>query len=687
MNLFIVDVSSFMYKNYYALPKLLTSKGLEVGALYGFIRLITKIIKEKSNYLFACYDSKKNIRKEFYQNYKANRKAIDEELAKQIDISKNLLGRIGVKYLEIDGYEADDLIASAVEKFKNLVDSIIITTSDKDLMQLIGGNVYVWDGKSQVYFDEKFVLDKYGVSPKQIKDMLVLCGDSSDNIEGIEGIGPKTAVKLLLKYGSVDNIFSQQNSDDFYVKKILENRDRIEKNIELVTLKNYIDIPYNLDDLLVKIDKNKAIEMLSFLEFKNIALELGISKEEEKFDEIDSKTFLAMNPYYISIFENEVYFLKYKTRLENIKSLLFNNEIKKYFYNAKDIFHNVLTDDIFNYDDVMIGYYLIWGSSRKPDPFKIIQEKHFVQTSNPAFYFKEIMDEINLKLKEYKMYDLYVNEIELSKVLYRMEKNGIKVDLSYLENIKKEFKDKLDEIYKEFCYKSQVKINLNSPKQVSEFIFKKLNIKLDKEHEKIFKTKTGNYSTSEDVLKFLMPYNPQLISLIVSYREYSKLLSFIDVLVSEVKNGKIYTHFDQVSTTTGRLTSYKPNLQNIPIKSLQGLKIRNAFLPEDGYIFVSFDYSQIDLRVIAHLSKDKNLIEAFKKGEDIHRRTASSIFGVDYFSVTEEMRRIAKTINFGIIYGLTPIGLASELLIDRSMASQYIKSYFEIYPGVKKWSQ
>lgn len=688
--LFIVDVSSFIYRSYYALPKLTTSKGVEVGALYGFARLIAKILKEKSEYLLACYDSKRNLRKELYPQYKANRLKVDKELILQIESSKRLLDGLGVKYLEIEGYEADDIAASCVRKFKDDFERVVITSYDKDLMQLIGANVYMWDGRSENYFDENYVVSKYGVKPSQMRDLLVLVGDSSDNIEGVEGIGFKTAAKILSKYGSLERIlsFQQEELSDKSLKKIIENGFKIKRMMEIVSLKDTIDIPYTFDQLLVKINRDEAVRTLRSFEFRNIVNELGLGEDGEKeivVMEVDRECFVSLKPSYISIFAETAVFSNLQVSIYHIRDLILDDRIKKYLYDSKELFHRFSTDGITNYDDIMIAYHLIWGASRKPDPLRIVEEAYSVSGKNPALYFKELMDEYLEKLREYKMYDLYLNEIELSKVLYRMEKEGIAVDKDYLYGLEKEFKEKVDAIYGEFSKKAGVKINLNSPKQVSEFIFNKLNIKPDPQYANIYKTKSGNYSTSEDSLRLLMPYNPEIISLILRYREYAKLVSFVENLISALKDSRIHSHFDQVLTSTGRLASSKPNLQNLPVKTPDGIKIRNAFIPDEGYLFVSFDYSQIDLRVIAELSEDEVLMDAFKKEVDVHKLTASSLFGVDYNLVTEEMRRIAKTVNFGIIYGLTPQGLALELGIDYPTASQYIKRYFEVYQGVKRW--
>ncbi len=687
MDFFIIDASSFLYRSYYALPKLSTSKGSEVGALYGFTRLIVKILK-RTSHIAVCYDSKRNIKKDIFSDYKANRKKIDDELIKQIEMSKETLCGLGIKYVEFEGYEADDIIASIVKKFYYNVDRIIITSLDKDLFQLINEKVFLWDGKSESYFDSNYVLEKYGVSPSSIRDLLVLCGDSSDNIAGVNGIGLKTAAKIISDYESVDKILSTPLSekDSKYIRKIKESRDVIEKARILVSLKDDIDIDYSIEDFRVRMDKKSALEVLSKFEFRNIAADLGFKNEiNEGFKELGKDEFLFLNPTYISVFENSVFFEDFKTEVSYVKELLFKDSIKKYLYNSKDIFFAIGSDDITNYEDIMIAYHIVWGALRKPDPYRMVEEVFGVRTEHPGFYFRRMMDDFLKKIDDFGMRELYLNEKELSKVLYRMEKEGVRIDVDLLVKLRDIYTQKANEMTLRFKDIAGIDINLNSPKQLSDFLFKKMNIKLDSDYERMFKTKGGRYSTSEDALKLIMPYNPHIISVILRFREYSKLASFVSKLLAEVKGGRIYTHFDQVTTSTGRLASHSPNLQNVPVKNEEAIKIRDAFIASEGFVFVSFDYSQIDLRVIANLSQDEVLVNAFKNNLDVHRITASSIFGVSYNDVTDDMRKIAKTVNFGIIYGLSPIGLSMELGIDRTTASEYIKRYFETYKGVKRW--
>ncbi|MGC8866845.1 MAG: DNA polymerase [Elusimicrobiales bacterium] len=687
MDFFIIDASSFLYRSYYALPKLSTSKGSEVGALYGFTRLIVKILK-RTSHIAVCYDSKRNIKKDIFSDYKANRKKIDDELIKQIEMSKETLCGLGIKYVEFEGYEADDIIASIVKKFYYNVDRIIITSLDKDLFQLINEKVFLWDGKSESYFDSNYVLEKYGVSPSSIRDLLVLCGDSSDNIAGVNGIGLKTAAKIISDYESVDKILSTPLSekDSKYIRKIKESRDVIEKARILVSLKDDIDIDYSVEDFRVRMDKKSALEVLSKFEFRNIAADLGFKTEiNEGFKELGKDEFLFLNPTYISVFENSVFFEDFKTEVSYVKELLFKDSIKKYLYNSKDIFFAIGSDDITNYEDIMIAYHIVWGALRKPDPYRMVEEVFGVRTEHPGFYFRRMMDDFLKKIDDFGMRELYLNEKELSKVLYRMEKEGVRIDVDLLVKLRDIYTQKANEMTLRFKDIAGIDINLNSPKQLSDFLFKKMNIKLDSDYERMFKTKGGRYSTSEDALKLIMPYNPHIISVILRFREYSKLASFVSKLLAEVKGGRIYTHFDQVTTSTGRLASHSPNLQNVPVKNEEAIKIRDAFIASEGFVFVSFDYSQIDLRVIANLSQDEVLVNAFKNNLDVHRITASSIFGVSYNDVTDDMRKIAKTVNFGIIYGLSPIGLSMELGIDRTTASEYIKRYFETYKGVKRW--
>lgn len=693
--LYIVDSYAFLFKNYFALPKLRTSKNEEVGALYGFVRNILKL-RKNAEYLIACYDSGKSYRRDIDIKYKSNRPKTDDSLINQINLSKDILKALGITTVSVDGYESDDIIATIVRKYKDFFNEIIIVGADKDLFQIIDDKVRVSDGNRII--DSDYIRKKYGIEPKDFFTYLVLVGDSSDNIKGVEGIGPKTAAKLIKEYGSIDNIVEKSKAvaNDKVLSKIRNNIDDIELAKKLVKLD--IDVPFSLEvsDLKVKeIDRKLLSELAERFEF-SVLYELAGNKNnktEKKAIKKDGDNFLNSINSWVSVdhlskilVSGDIYADIDK---DILNKLLFDSNVKKYFYNFKEFLTEYMPDrfdDINNYEDVYLLYYLVYAGSRKPDIKKIIHEFYGFDADNTGFYFKDISEKLLTKISEYSMQELYDMELKLSKVLYMMEKTGIKVDKGRLNLLSDLINKKIEDTKKEFIDVAGYDINLNSPKQVSDFLFKKLNIQLDDKLRKFYTTKSGNISTNESLLKLIKPYHPS-IELIIKYREYVKLKSsFIDVLLEKITDkSRLHTTYNQTGTITGRLSSSNPNLQNIPVKDELSLKIRECFIPDDGFEFVSFDYSQIDLRVLAHLSEDERLIELFSKDADIHSLTASSMFSIPPDKVDKKLRKIAKTINFGIIYGQTPIGLSMEIQIDYDEARRYIDKYFEIYSGVKKW--
>jgi len=689
--LFIIDSYAFLFKNYYALPKLVTSSGEEVGALYGFIRLIFKI-KEKGNYIVACYDSGKSFRREISKAYKANRKKMDDALLKQIEKSRDVLDLLGIKSISKEGFEADDIIATIANRAVDEGFEAIIVGADKDLMQIISDRIHMWDGKSDEYFDSEYVVKKYGVPPNKIFSYLVMVGDSSDNIKGVSGVGPKTAARLINEYGDIDAIVSKaiESDDTKELKKIKDSIDDINNAKRLLRLDENVPLNFNIYDFRVdRFDDKGIIELAKRYEFREAInlIDKTAVMDKKKLIKLSSQEFAGLDIKYFAVDEDTISYDDYYTDTDKKLLLdLFERDVPKYFYNLKKILHIADYDgDISNCDDIYIMYHLVNGGFRKPDITRIIQEKYFLTQDIKTVYFKEIAKDLESKIEEYGIKELYSNEIELSKVLYSMEKNGVRFDVIEIEKLYVEFKNEIENTKNDFKKKSEYDINLNSPKQVSDFLFKKLNLKLDDKYQSIYRTKTGGYSTGEDVLKILKPYSPELIGLILKHREYSKLLSFVETLKGSIVDGKIHSTFDQTTTQTGRLSSFNPNLQNIPVKTEMGQRIRNCVKAPDDYFLVSFDYSQIDLRVLAHLSDDEELIRAFLNNEDIHKKTAASIFNIDEDRVDERLRSIAKIVNFGIIYGQTPLGLSLEADISYEDAKTYIDNYFKKYSGVKKW--
>jgi len=701
--IFIIDAHAYLYRNYYALPKLTTPSGEEVGALYGFNRFLLKILKEKNpQFMVVCYDSPvKTFRYELFNEYKANRKKTDEALIRQIDLSKDLVKALGIKEITINGYEADDIIAAISYKLSLENYKVIIISHDKDLTQLIGDNIFIWDGISKEYFGREYVISKFGLLPEKMVDYLSLIGDTSDNVPGVKGIGPKMALKLIEKYGSIENIIDKINKGeiDKDLIKIKDNIELLKLSKKLVELNYNLPIEININNFIVSMpDKNKLkffAEKFMFKELLNMVSEndfFSNSLPELKKENINifierAKDYINFEPEKnIIVFEE--FYSEYNDN--ELKDILKRN-IRKNFYNLKNFMHiKNLTFNLDNFNDIYIAYHLCHGGERKPELKRIIAENFGLTEESDnflySFYFEKIMLNLEKQLLEKGLKPLYNDiEIPLINVLYNMEKNGVKIDINKLKTLATEFERKIEETKKEFVDKTGYDINLNSPKQVSDFLYKKLSLPIDDKQLKNFKTKTG-YSTSEEALKFFAALHPSA-EIILKYRELVKLkTSFIDSLIEKTDaDSRVRTNFDQTGTQTGRLSSSSPNLQNIPIKTETGNMIRECFIPEDGYVLLSADYSQIDLRVLAHLSGDENLIKAFKSGEDIHTKTASEVFSMPLSEVDEKKRRIAKTINFGIVYGQTPMGLSRELGIDYQVADAYIKNYFNVYSGVKRW--
>lgn len=704
---FILDSHAYLYKNYFALPRLLTSRGEEVGAVYGFIRLLLKIIKEKKpQYLAVCYDSPGTTkREEKYSLYKANRPKTDKALIDQINLSWELLSALGVKTLKAGGYEADDLIAVLCEKASGQGLTPVIVSHDKDIYSLISRGALVWDGNSKEYYGEEYAVKKFGVPSSLIRDYLSLTGDSSDNIPGAEGIGPKKASMLLNKYGSLEKIISacELNSElDKDLIKVKNSIDSIKLSWELVGLDYSAPVNFNKEDYAFSGFNTEALnlwaERLEFRELYSMAVKSGKSETDlqgELFSgdntpsvkSVSISEIISRRPEEFSAAAGEIFDGEFSAEIEYQQlAALLESRAKKYLYDAKEIIKKACPERLENFEDIKLAYYLAHGGQRKPELEKIMKDFFPSAAKKPAEVMKEIFLSLKNTLDEKKLTAIY-EELEKPLVfcLAEMEKNGMSVDEGRLKELSLRLEREIDDIVSSFKKESGEDINLNSPKQISFFLYEKLNLPLSEKQKSMFKTKTG-YSTSEEALCALEPYSP-LITLIIRYRELSKLKSsFAEVLLEKVSDGRVRTVFDQTGTATGRLSSSNPNLQNIPVKTEHGRLIRACFNSAPGFALVSADYSQIDLRVLAHVSADRRLIEAFEKGEDVHLRTACEIFALKPEEINSDMRRIAKTVNFGIVYGQSANGLSRELSIPQSDAARYIDGYFKYYSGVRQWA-
>lgn len=733
----LVDGNNLLYRSYYATAYngnlMKNSKGFSTNALFGFINMINKIMdEEKPEYMMIAFDKGKTFRHEKYAVYKGTRGETPNELIEQFPLSRKICEALGIKCLEIDNYEADDIIGTFAKKIESTSDNALIVSSDKDLLQLISDKVKVKLLKTHDYImmDQEEFKNTYGVDPIRMIDLKALMGDTSDNIPGVHGIGEKTAIKLLTDYENLDNLY--QHIDEIKGKtkeRLLEDKDNAYLSYELATI--YRDVPINTDLETIKVhemNKEMYINILKELEFFSLIKKLGISEKEET-KEISYKIVHDLNEVtlgeeyslYLEVmgynyhdakalgvgiyFSDNAYFIPIEL-LENSK--IFSDGKRKYTYDLKKILvvfdkYNIEIDK--NVHDLMIEGYLL-GYNVKNDISYLANQ----YDADIPFYDKEFGTEITLhevyldtyskvsamkarfiyeyrskfysELEKEEMLKLYEEmELPLVYVLAKMELAGFKVDKEYLFSMKDEINTKLLELEKDIYTLSGVEFNISSPKQLGEVLFEKMMLPYPK------RRKAGeSFSTSKDVLDRLQG-KYEIIDKILDYRMYSKLYSsYIVGLIDEIKSdGKIHTIYNQTLTRTGRLSSERPNLQNIPVRLEEGRKIRKAFLPSNDSIIISSDYSQIELRVFAHMSNATNMIEAFKKDFDIHAKTASDIFHVPMESVTKNMRRSAKAVNFGIIYGISSFGLSEDLGINVAEAKDFIDSYLKTFPGIRDY--
>ncbi len=720
--IFIVDAHAFLHRSYHALPRLSTSKGEPVGALYGFLRLLLKIKKDHHPYYAAvCFDAPgATFRDAMYAQYKANRKEIEPELKAQLKVSPELPKAVGLRAVVMSGYEADDIIAALARRFSAAGHDVVIVTGDKDAAQLVDDGIKLWDGSSASFSGAGEVLVKFGVNPSQMADYLSLTGDSSDNVPGVAGIGPKGAAKLLTSYGTLENILSAASdpvkaAGDKLLAKVAGHKDEAALSKRLVTLEGKAPVEGDIGEFEVKApDAAVAAELARRFEFRDLA---PISPQSTLIDaplpaEItleealargwqDGFICLAGSAGGVSAGSDKgaAYFgpgvLGVRERT-GLSVLVQNPKVFKMAADLKGVLRFIGFDparEINNFFELEIAHSLL--SARKSDLSRLVFEKTGVPSREEgskeelltaAGALARIYPEIKKELSAAGLEKVYSElELPLLAAIYAMEVYGFKVDVPMLKSLSSDFEARLAALETEAERLTGQKVNLNSPKQVAWLLYEKLNIQLDDAQKKMYKTKDG-YSTAEEVLVFLKPAHP-VVEKIMEFRELSKLKSsFVDNLLAVADGeGRVHSTFEQSGTATGRFSSSKPNLQNIPVRSAYGQMVRRAFCARKGYSLLSADYSQIDLRVLAHISGDKNLTAAFFAGEDIHLRTAAEVFHSDPALVTKEMRRAAKAINFGIVYGQTAQGLARELGIPRADAAKYIKHYFEAYSGVKAW--
>ena len=709
----IIDGSSVLYRMFYALPSLNAPTGEPTGAITGFANKILKLLRENNPDLVvvALDASRKTFRTDFFSEYKANRNDTPDELSAQFALLKNFLDALGIQTLIAPNYEADDIIGTLATQAKNF--SVEIVTGDRDALQLLNDTTCVLltkgKGVDVTYTEEKF-FDEYNFAPKLLVDFKGLSGDSSDNSPGVKGIGPKTATNLLLEFGSLENILA--NVEKISQKKI---RETLKSSVEIATLsKKLAKIFCEVPNIIFDADKFRVKPNFSLVDkfCDRYALTVAKKKIHELFDAAEnlfaenSVDFLDVGTICAEVDANKIFSSQSLSIAEgvvkvdggeifsadkNFLTKIFNEYGGKIFVNGlKKFLHEIEIDDTSKIFDVELAAYLIY-----PEMAEYTCEKLFPQefdglqlpNNSPAAQVTAIEKLGKLyaeKLVELDMKKLYDEvELPLTKVLADMESRGVFVDTQSLEKKSAEMQERIAELEKNIYELAGEVFNINSPKQLAEILFVKLNLPAFTNTKK--KTKSG-VSTNAEVLENLRGVHP-IIEEILNFRALSKLKStYLDGIKNLIdpKTNRVHTNFNQTVTATGRLSSSDPNLQNIPIRTEEGRKIRALFEPSDGYDFLlSADYSQIELRLLAHMSDDENLIDAFNSGQDIHARTAAEVFGVNIDEVTPDLRRKAKAVNFGIVYGISDYGLSRDLRTTRQEAGEYIKLYFERYPKVK----
>lgn len=718
----LIDSNSLINRAFYALPMMTNSAGQYTNAVYGYLSMLQRLISEEQpTHICAVFDEKgKTFRAQMFEGYKAKRKGMPDELAAQLPILKEVLSAMGIKILAIEGFEADDIIGTLAKKFKQ---DTIIVSGDKDCLQLLDDTTRVYHtkrGVTEVKVYDVAALADEGLTPQQVIELKGLAGDNSDNIPGAPGVGDKTARALLDEYGSIDNIFA--NIDKIkgsLQQKLISGKDIVYLSKSLATIKTDMQIECcGMDDLRFSypLDR-KAMEVMQRLEFRALTTRFAYKDEQETempaaqeteisnisdISELKSvvnsikaqeKIVIEWNDGLVIAFSNKEYRVSINSGLfgEGIShddaveavAPLYGKNYTNIFFDAKTEMHTL--DQMYvklemPYEDIQIKAYLI-NSGRTLNTAKELTDIYTPQEkSMPTAILcaNTILDE---KINELELGALYYQvELPLVKCLFDMEKAGFCIDKKVLETLSKQYDAELKQLIDAIYEMAGENFNINSNKQLGYILFEKLQLPTRK------KNKTG-FSVAADTLESI---NHPIIESLLRYRQLTKLKStYLDGMraVMNAATGRVHTSFKQCQTTTGRLSSTEPNLQNIPIRKAEGKEIRKMFIASPGCLLVTADYSQIELRLLAHFSNDANIIEAYKHAADIHRLTAAGIYGVPIDEVTEEMRSASKAVNFGIIYGISSFGLSKNLDISLPRAKRYIDEYFKTYPSVKGYME
>lgn len=727
----LVDGNNLLFRSYFATAytgnTMRNSKGFPTNGLYGLVNMLNKIIREeKPEYMLVAFDKGKTFRHEKYLDYKGGRNETPDDLKKQFSVAKKLVPLMGIKCFEIDNYEADDIIGTYSKMA--LIDPEFETTivsSDKDLLQLINEEteVKLLKQKDYIRMNEETFIDTYGIKPIRMIDLKGLMGDASDNIPGVKGIGEKTALKLLQEYDSLENVYDNiDNIKGATKQKLIDGKESAFMSKDIATIYNEVPVTYSLEELKYDgPDVNGLREMYSDLEFYSFLKDFKEEeKKEEKLEykiieniddlklkekvsaylEISETNYHNADIYGMSLYDGEnAYYVPFEVLKEN-KNILNGKEIYTYDLKKMIVSLNKYDIDIKNctFDAMIAGYILNYNVKDDIaylantfnyditlfDNFK--KEKNMSTealadlTVKKAKFIYDIKDEFINKMKEEEQLELFSNiEMKLSSVLASMEIEGVRVDTKVLDEMGENINKKLDELTSEIYNYAGEEFNIQSPKQLGEILFEKLEIPYPKK-------KKTSYSTAREILDKIVDYHP-IVEKIIEHRTLNKIYTTYIVGIKNCvkEDGKLHTIYTQTLTRTGRLSSIEPNLQNIPIRYKEGKEIRKAFIPEENSVFLSSDYSQIELRMFAHMSGEQNLIDAFKHHLDIHTKTAMDIYHVSKDEVTKNMRRDAKAVNFGIIYGISSFGLAEDLGVDIKTAKKFLDNYLETFPGIKNY--
>ena len=736
----LVDGNNLLFRSFFATAYqgtiMRNSKGFPTNALYGFINMMNRIIKEENpSYIMVAFDKGKTFRHDKYDDYKAGRAAMPDELKLQFPKAKEVLQAMGIKYYEIDNYEADDIIGTLAKKVDEEDEFIAtIVSSDKDLLQLISDEVVVKLLKSNdhIMMTKDEFKNTYGIDPIKMIDLKALMGDSSDNIPGVKGIGEKTAIKLLTEYKSLDGLYEHIDEIKGKTKEKLEqDKDNAYMSYDLATIYREVPLDFDLEDCIYNgYNEVRFKEELEELEFYSLLKKIdfsGVESKEEKKEEISISDISELKnkefAFYletrgniyskseilgISIYDGEKYYYIPENEIEKYDSL-FNNSIEKYTYDFKKclvVLNKKINIKSVNYD-AMIAMYLLdyvvkddisfvarsfgynitdyetfFGTEKRP---KLYDEEELKKLGClKAKFIYETRKKVLDKLKEDGEEELFNNiEMPLASVLADMEITGIKVDRGYLKDVEVDLDKQIKVLEKEIYDLAGKEFNILSPSQLGPILFVDLGIKYPK------RIKEGQrFLTNKEILDKIRDKHP-IVEKILEYRTLTKLYSNYAVgLEAEIREDqRIHTIFTQTLTRTGRLSSVEPNLQNIPARSEYSRLIRKAFIPDEDSVLLSSDYSQVELRIFAHMSNEENLIKAFIEEKDIHAKTASDIFHVPMEEVTKDMRRNAKAVNFGILYGISSFGLSEDLGINVKDAKKFIDDYLNTYPGISEYME